>query len=169
MSFSIYQAAVPPVLQILTALSGILDKAAAHCEARKIDPAALINFRLAPDMFPFSRQVQIATDQAKGMAARLTGAEVPSWPDSETSFAELKARIAKAVDFVKSFPPARFEGAESREVALKIGGNEIKFSGESYLLSFVFPNFYFHATTAYDILRHCGVELGKRDFLGWRS
>ncbi len=168
MSFSMYQASVPPVVQILSSLSAILDKAAAHCATRKIDPAALTNFRLAPDMFPFSRQVQIVTDQAKGMAARLAGVEVPAYPDTETTFAELNARIAKTLDFVKSFPANRIDGSENKEIVLKVGGNEMKFTGSQYLVHFVLPNFYFHAATAYDILRHCGVELGKRDFLGAR-
>jgi len=166
MSVSLHQVSVPPVLQILASMSAVLDKAAAHCEARKIDPAVLVNFRLAPDMFPFSRQIQIMTDQAKGMAARLAGVEVPSYPDAETSFADLKARIAKTIDFVKSLPPDRFEGGETRDIVIKAGGTELKFKGLQYLTGFVFPNFYFHATTAYDILRHCGVEIGKRDFLG---
>lgn len=166
MSFSIYQASVPAVLQILSSLSNILDKAVAHCEARKIDPAILINYRLAPDMFPLSRQVQIVTDQAKGMAARLGGAEVPSYADTEVSFSDLKARIAKTIEFVKSFKPGQIEGSEDKEIVLKVGGNEMKFKGGQYLTHFVLPNLYFHAATAYDILRHCGVPLGKKDFLG---
>ena len=166
MSFAFHQAAVPPILQILAAISAILDKAAKHCESRKIDPAVLLNYRLAPDMFPLVRQVQVMTDQAKGMAARLAGLEVPAYADTETSFAELKARIAKTIDFVKSVAPAAIDAGFDREVTIKAGGNELKFSGSRYLTSFVFPNFYFHATTAYDILRHCGVEIGKRDFLG---
>jgi uncharacterized protein len=166
MPFSFHQAALPPVLQILAAVSAILDKAAKHCEARKIDPAVLLNYRLAPDMLPLVRQVQIMTDQAKGMAARLAGLEVPTYAESETSFADLKARIAKTVDFVKSVDPAAIDAGADREITLKAGGNEYKFTGSRYLTSWVFPNFYFHATTTYDILRHCGVELGKRDFLG---
>jgi len=166
MPVSMHQIAVPPILQVLASMSGVLDKAAAHCEARKIDPAVLVNFRLAPDMFPLSRQIQIMTDQAKGMAARLAGAEVPVYADAEASFADLKARIAKTIDFVKSFTPDRFEGSEDRDIVIKAGGTELKFKGRQYLTGFVFPNFYFHATTAYDILRHCGVEIGKRDFLG---
>lgn len=166
MSFSMYQAAVPPVLQILTSLSAVLDKAEAHCASRKIDPAVLVNYRLAPDMFPLSRQIQIMTDQAKGMAARLAGAEVPSYPDTEASFEELKARIAKTIAFVKSFAPDRIDGSEDKTVTLKPGGKEMTFTGSRYLIHFVLPNFYFHATTAYDILRHCGVEIGKMDFLG---
>jgi hypothetical protein len=166
MSFAFHQAAVPPILQILTSLSAILDKAAKHCEARKIDPAVLLNFRLAPDMFPLTRQVQIMTDQAKGMAARLAGLEVPAYADTEASFADLRARIAKTTDFVKSVDRAAIDAGADRAVTLKAGNTELKFTGRDYLTSFVFPNFYFHATTAYDILRHCGVELGKRDFLG---
>jgi len=166
MAFTLYQAAVPPVVQILDALTAILDKAAAFCEERKIDPAVLITDRLAPDMFPFARQIQIATDQAKGMAARLAGIEVPSFSDTETSFAELKARIAKTLDFVKSIAPSQVEGAESREILLNLAGTEVKFTGERFLINFALPNFYFHATTAYDILRHNGVPLGKRNFLG---
>ena len=166
MPFSFHQAALPPVLQILAAVSAILDKAAKHCEARKIDPAVLLNYRLAPDMLPLVRQVQIMTDQAKGMAARLAGLEVPTYAESETSFADLKVRIAKTVDFVKSVDPAAIDAGADREITLKAGGNEYKFTGTRYLTSWVFPNFYFHATTTYDILRHCGVELGKRDFLG---
>jgi hypothetical protein len=166
MSFSMYQAAVPPVLQILASVSTILDKAAAHCAARKIDPAALLTFRLSPDMFPLSRQVQIMTDQAKGMAARLAGVEVPSYADSETTFDELKARIARAAAFVKGFTPAQIDGSEDRPIVIKAGDNEFNFTGRQYLTSFVLPNFYFHAATTYDILRHCGVELGKRDFIG---
>jgi uncharacterized protein len=166
MSFSMYQAAVPPVVQILASISAILDKAAAHCAARKIDPAALITFRLFPDMFPLSRQVQIMTDQAKGMAARLAGVEVPSYADTETTFDELKARIARAAAFVKGFTPAQIDGSEDRPIVIKAGGNELNFTGRQYLTGFVLPNFYFHAATTYDILRHCGVELGKRDFIG---
>jgi hypothetical protein len=166
MAFSFHEAAVPPVLQILSSISAILDKAAQHCETRKIDPAVLLNYRLAPDMFPLTRQIQIMTDQAKGMAARLAGIEVPAYSDAEASFAELKARIAKTTAFVKSCKTSDIDAGASREIVLKAGGNEYKFSGSRYLTSWVFPNFYFHATTAYDILRHCGVELGKRDFLG---
>ena len=166
MPFAFHQAAVPPILQILTSISAVLDKAVKHCEPKKIDPAVLLNYRLAPDMFPLVRQVQVMTDQAKGMAARLAGREVPAYPDTETSFAELKARIAKTIDLVKSVDPAAVDAGADRAITLKAGNTELKFSGRDYLTSFVFPNFYFHATTAYDILRHCGVEIGKRDFLG---
>ena len=127
MSFSMYQAAVPPVLQILGSISTILDKAAAHCAARKIDPAALLTFRLSPDMFPLSRQVQIMTDQAKGMAARLAGVEVPSYADTEATFDDLKARVAKVTAYVKGFTPAQIDGSEDRPIVIKAGGNELKF------------------------------------------
>lgn len=166
MTVSLYQASVPVFTQILTALSACLKKGEAHAEAKKFDPAVLIQARLAPDMFPLVRQVQIATDMAKGACARLAGAEVPSWPDTETSFADIHARIKKAVDFAQTFKPERFSGAEDRDITLTIGGEKMTFRGGEYLFHFVHPNFYFHATTAYAILRHNGVELGKRDFLG---
>jgi len=166
MAFSMYQAGVPAVIHYLTALSTIIDKAQSYCEAKKIDPAVLVNFRLRPDMLPFARQVQIASDQAKGMASRLAGAEVPSFPDTETTFDELKARIATTIAHVKSFTPAQIEGSEDRDISLKAGPTELKFKGADYLTQFVLPNFYFHITTAYAILRHCGVEIGKMDFLG---
>lgn len=166
MSLTIYQASVPALLHSLGAMSKIIDKAAVQCETRKIDPAVLLNYRLAPDMFAFTRQIQIMTDGVKGMAARLTGSEIPSWPDTETSFDEVKARIAKAIDYLHSFNEAQFAGAEDREIVLKTGQGELKFTGTSYVFGFVFPNFYFHAATAYNILRHNGIEVGKRDFLG---
>jgi len=166
MSVSMYQASVPPLLQILASLEGIIDKAVAHCEERKIDPSVLVNYRLAPDMFAFARQIQIATDQAKGITARLAGAEIPKYDDTETSFEDLKARIAKTAAFVKALPEAGFEGAESRTITLKLGGQDRTFIGINYLFGFGLPNFYFHAATAYDILRHTGVAVGKRDFLG---
>jgi hypothetical protein len=167
MSLTIYQATVPYMLRTLSALSKILDKAAAHCEARKIDPSVLVNYRLAADMHPLVRQIQIMTDQAKGLGARLTGSEVPSFPDTETTLDELKARIAKTADYLQSFEEAKFDGGEERAVTLKLGAaGELNLSGKDYAFGFSLPNFYFHATTAYDILRHAGVELGKRDFMG---
>ena len=166
MSLSMHQATIPYLLRTLGALSKILDKAAAHCEARKIEPSVLINYRLAPDMFPLARQIQVVTDQAKGLGARLTGSEIPSYPDTETTFDELKARLAKTVDYLQSFSPAQFDGSEDREILLKAGPTELNLSGRDYAFGFVLPNFYFHAATAYDILRHAGVEVGKRDFLG---
>ena len=166
MTISMYQASIPAFIRILNNLSAILDKAAAHAEAKKIDLSVFVNARLAPDMFPLSRQIQIATDDVKGCAARLAGVEVPGYPDTETTIAELKARIAKTVDFLKTFKPAQIDGSEERKISLKIGGHELTFLGQPYLLNFVIPNFYFHVTTAYDILRHNGVDIGKQDFLG---
>lgn len=166
MPISTYQASVPPVIQMLKSISAVLDKAAAHCEARKIDPAVLVAYRLAPDMIPLSGQIQIMTDQAKGAISRLAGVEIPSYADTETTIPELQARIAKTLAYVQSFKPEQFDGAEDRDVTMKIGGGEMKFKGSQYLFHFFFPNFYFHATTAYDILRHCGVTIGKRDFIG---
>jgi hypothetical protein len=151
---------------MLRNLSALLEKAEAHCAARKIDPAALTSARLFPDMFPLARQVQIACDTAKGAAARLAGVEIPKHEDTEQTFPELRARIAKTLDFIESLPKAKFEGAEDREVVMKMRGEDVKFRGGQYLLAHATPNFYFHVTTAYDLLRHNGVELGKRDFLG---
>lgn len=166
MPLTMYQASVPVMLQMLASISAVLDKAAQHCEARKIDPSVVVNYRLAPDMHPLSRQIQIMTDQAKGAVARLSGIEPPAFADTETTFDELKARIAKTVAFVKSATPAEIDGSEDREVTLKIGPTEMKLKGSQYFFHFFLPNFYFHATTAYDILRHAGVEIGKRDFIG---
>lgn len=166
MAFTIYQASAPVLVRILTNLSTILDKAEAHCSARKIAPEALLQFRLYPDMFPLVRQVQIASDMAKGCAARLAGAEVPSYPDSETSFAELKARLKRTIEFINSFKPEQFEGAEDRTVTVRTGGQDRQFKGSDYLMGYVLPHTHFHATTTYAILRHCGVELGKKDYIG---
>ena len=166
MSISLYQAAVPAFLQTLRSLSAILDKAEAFAAERKIEPAVLLGWRLAPDMFALTRQVQIATDHAKGCCARLAGAEVPKWPDDEASFADLRARIARTIELVQGFEPSDIDGAEQREIVLTVGGRSIQFKGQPYLVGFALPNFYFHATTAYAILRHCGVPIGKRDFLG---
>jgi hypothetical protein len=166
MGISVYQATVPAVLQMFGSLSAILTKAAAHAEAKKIDQSVFINARLAPDMHPLVRQVQIASDNAKGLCARLANVAIPSFPDTETTFADLQQRIAKTVEFIKTLKPEQFEGAEKREITLKLGPQEVKWSGQVYLLNFGLPNFLFHVTTAYDILRHNGVELGKRDFMG---
>ncbi len=166
MSISMYQAGIPVIVRYLTNLSTILDKAAAHCAARKIDPSVLINFRLSPDMLPFARQIQIATDIVKGGASRLAGAEVPSYADTEASFDDLKARIAKTIAHLKSFSAAQVDGSEGKGIVLKFGPTEHKFNGQDYLTGFVLPNFYFHISMAYAILRHCGVEIGKKDFLG---
>ena len=166
MSLSMYQASAPRFVNMLNALSAILDKAQAHAEARKLDAAALTAFRLYPDMFPLTRQVQIACDAAKGAVARLAGVDIPKHEDTEQTFAELKARIAKTVEFIKSVPAAKIDGSEERAVTIKLRGQDTTFKGADYLLGFAWPNFYFHVTTTYNILRHNGVELGKRDFLG---
>lgn len=166
MSLSLYQASVPIFVRMFGNISAILDKAAAYAEAAKIDPAVLLNARLAPDMHPLTRQIQIASDAAKGCVARLAGVEVPSFADTESSFAELQARIARTLEFVRSLTPGQIDSGEGREVVLRLPGAEMKFSGEDYLLHFVLPNFYFHLTTAYAILRHNGLDIGKMDYLG---
>jgi hypothetical protein len=166
MTISMYQACVPPLTRVLTNLTGILEKASTHCEAKKIDPAVLIGSRLYPDMFPFSRQVQIATDNAKGSAARLAGMDPPRYEDTETTFPELIARVRKTADFLATFRPEQIDGSEARTITLVMRHGTLTFPGQTYLLTYALPNFYFHATTAYAILRHSGVELGKQDFLG---
>ena len=166
MPFTLYAAAVPPMRHMLRNLSTLLAKAAAHCEARKIDPQALLGSRLYPDMLPLTRQVLIATDTAKGAAARLAGVEVPRFEDTETTFAELQARIDKTIAVLDSVTPAQFEGAETRQIVLPMRDRTLEFTGADYFTSFAQPNFYFHVTTAYALLRHGGVEIGKRDFLG---
>jgi uncharacterized protein len=166
MSLSMYQASIPVFVRMLRNLSKILDKAAVHAELKKIDPTIFVNGRLSPDMFSLSRQVQIATDVAKGCAARLAGIEVPSYEDNETTFIELQARIAKTKAFIKTVNAAQVDGSEERPITLKFGSKELHFLGQSYLLDFVLPNFYFHVTTTYAILRHSGVDVGKTDFTG---
>jgi uncharacterized protein len=165
-TISMSQASAPRFAHMLRSLAALLDKAQAHCEAKKIDPLALTQFRLYPDMFPLARQVQIACDTAKGAVARLAGLEVPKHEDTEQTFAELKSRIAKTVDFIESVSAAKLDGTEDKEIVLKMRAGDLKFTGLQYLLGFAYPNFYFHVTTAYNILRHNGVEIGKRDFLG---
>ena len=166
MTISMYQASAPRFVIMLGNLAAILDKAQAHVDAKKLDPAALTAYRLYPDMFPFTRQVQIACDAAKGAAARLAGADIPQHPDVEQNIADLQARIAKTVAFIRTFKPAQIDGSEEKEIVLKLQGNDVKFTGMQYLLGFALPNFYFHAATVYNILRHNGVEIGKRDFIG---
>lgn len=166
MKISMYQVSTPRFLHTLGNLSAILDKAAAHAEAKKIDPLVLTSFRLYPDMFPLTRQVQIACDAAKGAAARLAGVENPKHEDTEKTFDELKARIAKTAAFLKTIKAEQIDGSEDKEITLKVGGKDLKFTGMQYLLGFAQPNFYFHVTTAYNILRHNGIEIGKTDFLG---
>jgi hypothetical protein len=161
-----YQASAPRFANTLRNLAAILDKAQAHCEQRKIDPLALTSYRLFPDMFPFTRQVQIACDTAKGAVARLAGVEIPKHEDTEQTFAELKSRIAKTIDFIESVKPERIDGSDDKEIVLQMRSGERRYKGLQYLLGFAYPNFYFHATTAYNILRHNGVEIGKQDFIG---
>lgn len=166
MNISMYQASSPRFINALKNLSAILDKAQAYAEAKKIDPSVLTNARLFPDMFPLKRQVQITCDNAKGAVARLAGVEVPKHEDTEETVAELKARIAKTIGFVETIKPNQVDGSEERNIHLKLGPQEVDWKGMQYLLGFALPNFYFHAVTAYDILRHCGVDVGKHDFIG---
>jgi len=164
---SFYDASVPAFLQILGSLSGILGKAEAHCKAKNIQPDVLLGARLFPDMLPLGKQIQLASDFAAKGCARLTHSEVPSTPDTEKTFEELKQRLAKTVDYVKAFKPAQFDGADARDVTFPAGPDKtMTVKGQQFLSHFALPNFYFHATTAHDILRHNGVEIGKRDFLG---
>lgn len=156
---------IPVFTHFLNSLSALLEKAEAHCEARKVDPAVMLAMRLYPDMFALTRQVQIAADAAKGAGARLTGTPVPSFPDEEKTFAELQARIAKTIAFLSSLKPEQFDGAETRAISFKAGGREMSFSGAGYLERWAKPNFFFHVSMAYAILRHNGVELGKTDYL----
>jgi uncharacterized protein len=167
MSQSIYDASIPWFLQALDNLSSVLEKGGAHCEKEKIDPNVMLSARLYPDMIALSRQVQAVSDQAKGAAARLAGVEAPKFADTESSFAELRARLDNTAKFLKGLDSARFEGAGVRPIEVKITQATLNFaSGWTYLLGFVLPNIYFHSTTAYDILRHNGVKLGKQDFIG---
>ncbi len=166
MSFSMYQASIPVFIRALRNLAAVLEKGRADADARKFAPEILVESRLAPDMHKLSRQVQIASDTAKNAGARLAGMEPPSHPDTESNFPELQARIDKTVAFLEGITEAQLEGSESRTINLKFPGREITFTGAEYLTTFVLPNLYFHTTTAYDILRHNGVQIGKRDFMG---
>lgn len=166
MAVSMYQISVPVFTRMLTNLIVLLEKAATYCEEKKIDPAALINYRLFPDMFTFAKQVQIATDAARNGSAYLAGAEPLKFDNTEQTFAELIERIRKTIEFVNTFTPGQIDGTEEKEVQIKRGETTVTYKGQEYLLNRVLPNFYFHITTAYDILRHNGLELGKRDFLG---
>ena len=167
MTISMYAASVPVFRQMLGSLADLLAKAEAHALERKIEPAALLQARLFPDMFPLVRQVQIAADFAKGTCARLAGGEPPSYEDNETSFVELHARIARTQAFIAGLDPSAFDGAESREIVLRAGTpKERRFNGQTYLLHYGLPQFFFHVTTAYALLRHNGVEVGKLDFMG---
>lgn len=166
MPISMYQASAPRFANTLKNLSAILDKAKAHAEAKKIDEQVLTSLRLYPDMFALARQVQIACDSAKGAVARLAGGEIPKHEDTEKTFDELKERIAKTLAFIATVKAAQVDGSEEKEVVLKLQGKDVPFRGMQYLLGFAWPNFYFHVATAYNILRHNGVEIGKRDFIG---
>ncbi|WP_029584262.1 DUF1993 family protein [Bradyrhizobium sp. URHD0069] len=166
---SFYDTSVPAFLQILNSLSGILGKAEAHCKAKNIQSDVLLGARLYPDMLPFTRQIQLVCDFAAKGCARLTNSEVPTTPDTEKTFDELKQRLANTIDYVKAFKPAQFDGGESRDVSFPAGpNNTMTLKGQQFLNNFALPNFYFHAATAHGILRHNGVEIGKRDFLGVR-
>ena len=167
MTSSLYDTAVPVFKQMLGGLAAVLDLAQTQAEARGIEPAALLQARLAPDMFPLLRQVRVACDFAKSVSARLAGAEVPAFEDNETSFADLQARIAKTLDFINSLTPAQFEGSAGREIVTQAGTpKEKRFAGASYLLNYGLPHFFFHVTTAYAILRHNGMTVGKKDYIG---
>lgn len=166
MTISMYQASVPRLANILGNLSNILDKAQAHIDARGIDVSVLMDYRLSPDMFPFSKQVQIACDKARSVVARLAGMDVPFYKDDEKTLAELKLRISKTIAFIQSVPPERIDGTEDKEIVLPVAGKETRYKGMQLLLGHSMPNVYFHAATAYNILRHNDVEIGKRDFLG---
>jgi uncharacterized protein len=166
MAIDMHSASVPMMRLMLQNMLAWLDKAEAHATARRFKPDNYLGLRLAPDMLPFSRQVQIASDHAKGCVARLAGVENPKYDDSESSLDELRARIRKTLAFIDSIPADKVRGSEAREVVLPMRAGELRYTGEDYLRHFALPNFYFHCTTAYALLRHAGVELGKVDFLG---
>jgi hypothetical protein len=160
-----YAATVPPFTSMLKNLQAVMAKAEAHCEARKIDPAAFLASRLYPDMLPFTAQVQIATDNAKGAAGRLAAVEIPKFEDTEKTFAELQARVSSTIAFLDTLTEGQFEGAADRDIVLQLRDRKIEFKGAAYLLQWAIPNVYFHITTAYALLRHGGVEIGKKDYL----
>ncbi|WP_322049350.1 DUF1993 domain-containing protein [Paraburkholderia sp. J67] len=166
MSITMYQASVPVLVRGLANLQTIIGKAQAHAAEKQIDPSVLTGARLFPDMLPLARQIHIATDTAKGCAARLAGVDAPKFEDVEVSFDDLDTRIQKTIDYLNTFKPEQIDGTEDKSITLKMRAGPIDFTGQSYLLGFVLPNFYFHVTTAYDILRHNGVEIGKLDYLG---
>ena len=166
MAISMYKASIPVFIHVLENLMGIVDKGATYAESKKIDPAILINARLYPNMYTFARQIQIATDMSKGCAARLAGQDPPSYSDNECSFAELRSRLEKTIAFLKTFTADQIDGTEEKSVNLKVGGQPKSFQGLPYLTRYVLPNLYFHTSIAYAILRHNGVELAKKDYLG---
>jgi hypothetical protein len=161
-----YQASVPRFVNILGNLSNILDKAQAYVDAKKLDIATLTSYRLFPDMLPMTTQIQIACDAAKGVVARLAGVEIPVYEDNEKTLSDLKARIAKTIAFIQTVTPGQIDDTEDKEIVIKRGDKETHYKGMQFLLGHAVPNFYFHVTTAYNILRHNGVEIGKRDYLG---
>jgi hypothetical protein len=166
MSVSMYQISVPVFARAMGNLRAVLQKGAAHAEAKKFKPEVLLNSRLAPDMLPLTQQVQIATDQIKGSVSRLAGVEIPKYEDKETTFEELYARIDKTLAYIKEFKPEQIDGSEGKQITMQTPRGNLEFKGQDYLLFFVQPNVYFHCTTAYDILRHNGVDIGKMDFIG---
>lgn len=166
MSLSMHAISVPAIVRSFKAMQNWIDKAQAHADARKFDSANYLGMRLAPDMLPLTKQIQIATDIAKGCAARLSGQDIPKWDDNEATLAELRARLDKAIAYLQSVPAAQIDGTEDKEIVLPLRQGEMRMAGQAYVLGFVLPNVYFHATAAYALLRHAGVELGKRDFLG---
>ena len=166
MTISMYQASVPRFVNILGNLSNILDKTQAHIDAKKLSDASLTAFRLFPDMLPMTTQVQVACDTAKGVVARLAGVDIPAFEDNEQTIAELKARVAKTIAFIQTITPAQIDGTEDKDIVTKRGEKETHYKGMQFLLGHAIPNFYFHITTAYAILRHNGLPIGKRDFLG---
>jgi len=166
MSISVYDQSIARMSHMLQNLDNIVSKAEAYAEANNIEPSALLQARLFPTMRNFIFQVQVATDVAKGCAARLAGTDIPTWSDNEVTFADVHARIKKSLEFLSTFKQEQFEGCETRELEVKLGSHTVNFTGQSYLLGFVLPNFYFHIATAYNLLRHSGLDLGKRDFIG---
>ncbi len=169
MTISIFDQTVSALSRMLLNLDHIVAKAGEYAREKNIDPAVLIQARLYPDMLPFVAQVRIATDTAKGAAARLSGTELPKWADDEVTLEDVRARIRKALDYLSTFKPQQFEGAEDRQIEMKLPNRKLSFSGREYILGFVLPNFYFHVTTAYNILRHNGLAIGKSDYLGGTS
>ena len=166
MSISVYDQSIARMIHMLKNLDNIVSKAETYAEERNIEPSALLRARLFPTMYDFIFQVQVATDLSKGCAARLSGTEIPKWEDDEDTFADVHERIKKALDFLGNIKPEQLEGSESKALVVQLGSHTVNFTGQSYLLGFVLPNFYFHLTTAYNLMRHNGLDLGKRDFVG---
>ena len=166
MQITMYRATVPVFARALRNLIAVLQKGEASATARKIEPAVILNYRLAPDMFPLTRQVQIATDMAKGCVSRLAGVEIPAYEDTEATFGEVIARLEKCIAYLEGFKPGQIDGTEDKVITLKRPTGDISYPGLQYALEYVTPNVYFHCTSAYAILRHCGVDVGKKDFIG---